>query len=70
MYAFLRNQPAEDRPLSLVKSQGLLERILELDILELLGLSPGGGQDDLSGPVRPHSRLHVLLLVIWLTVVL
>ena len=70
MYAFLRNQPAENRPLSLVKSQGLLERILELDILKLLGLSPGGRQDDLGSPVRPHSRLHILLLVIRLTVVL
>ena len=70
MYEYLRNQPAEDRPLSLIKSQRLLKRILKLDILELLGLSPGGGQDDLRGPVRPHSRLHILLLVIWLTVVL
>ena len=63
-----RNPPAEDCPFSFIESQGLLERILELNVLELLGLGPGRREDDLSCPVHP--RLHILLLVIGLTVVL
>ena len=54
--------PAEHGPLAIIQSQGFLERIFELNILEgfLLLLRC---QHNLRGPVRSNSGLHLLLLL-------
>ena len=56
--------PAEHGPLAVVQSQGFLERIFELDILEgfLLLL---WSQHNLCGSVTSNSGLRLLLLLRW-----
>ena len=54
--------PAEHGPLAIIQSQGFLERIFELNILERFLLLLWC-QHNLCGPVRTNSGLHLLLLL-------
>ena len=56
--------PADDGPATVVQGKGLLEGVLELDVLEILVLVLLlRGEDNLGAAVRPDPGLHLLLLL-------
>ena len=56
--------PADDGPATVVQGEGLLEGVLELDVLEILVLVLLlRGEDNLGAAVGPDPGLHLLLLL-------